>query len=137
MSESGLTPEDVCKAVAIPTFFEKRAEFWKMLCYLFTTHNSQPVWKQLPIETLMTIVEQLHVVIENTEDYSTIQSNQGLLYHVYFALLTKIKGGRSVAQFMGYEKHSVLVGFHHIYKQLYHLNVNMPLFGHMADDLDF
>lgn len=82
-------------------------------------------------------MEQLHMVIENTENYSTIESNQGLLYHVYFASLEKIKGGRSVAQFMGYEKYSVLTGFHYVYKQLYQLNVVLPLFGHMADDLDF
>jgi len=134
---SVLTPEHVCKAVAIPTFFEKHDEFWKMLCYLFTSHNGQKVWEQLPLDTVRTIMEQLHMVIESTESYSTISSNQGLLYHVFFALLRRVKGGRSVSQFMAYEKYSVLTGFHHVYKQLYHMNVVMPLFGHMADDLDF
>ena len=108
-----------------------------MLCYLFTSHNGQKVWEQLPLDTVRTIMEQLHMVIESTESYSTISSNQGLLYHVFFALLRRVKGGRSVSQFMAYEKYSVLTGFHHVYKQLYHMNVVMPLFGHMADDLDF
>ena len=130
------TPEDVCKAVAIPTFFENHDEFWKMSCYLFTNHNGQKVWSQLPTDTFRTIIEQLHVVMENTEQYSTIVSNQGLLYHLYFAALHKIKGPRSVAQFMAHEKPSVLSGFHYVYKQLFHLKVVMPLFCHMAEDFE-
>lgn len=128
------SPADVDTAVSNPTFFQNHAQFWEMLCYLFTKHGQEEVWKLVQVDTLRTIVEQLQVVMETTNDYSVIQSNKDLLYHVYIVSLQRIKGGRTVAEMMAYERHSVLYGFHYLYKQLFQLKINLPLFGHVPTE---
>ena len=132
-----ITPENVTIAVTNPTFHQNHTQFWQMLCYLFTDHEQQKVWRKISEETFRTIMEQLHVVMESTDQYSTIRSNQHLLYQVYMTGLISIKGGRSVAQFQAHERYSVLQSFHYLYKQLFALNVSMPLFCHVAEDLHF
>ena len=132
-----ITPALVSSAVANPTFHQNHTQFWQMLCYLFTDHEQQKVWRKIPVDTFRTIMEQLNVVMEATEHYSTIRSNKQLLYHVYMAGLVSIKGGRTVAQFQAHERYSVLQAFHYLYKQLFALKVAMPLFCHVAEDLHF
>ena len=127
------SPQDVDKAVSTPTFFQNQDQFWKMLCYLFTTHEEKYVWELIQVDTFRTIIEQLTVVMENCDQYSTIKSNKDLLYHVYVAALKRIRGGRTVSEFHAYEKFPVLAGFLYLYKQLFHLKMNMPLFAQIPD----
>tara|TARA_B110000046_G_C12715836_1_gene282520 strand:+ start:41 stop:481 length:441 start_codon:yes stop_codon:yes gene_type:complete len=134
MATLALTPRNVTLAITNPTFHQNHPQFWKMLCYLFTEHEQKKVWQHIDKDTFRTIMEQVHVVMENTDQYRLLRSNQQLLYHVYMAALTSIKASRSVAQFQGHERYSVLQAFHYLYKQLFAMNVVMPLFCHVAED---
>jgi hypothetical protein len=127
------TPQDVEKAVNSPTFYQNPKQFWQMMCYLLSKHEGEFVWKLIKVESFKLIMEQLQVVIENTAEYSTIQSNKNLLYHIYITALERIKGGRSVAEFMAYEDTTVLKAFHYLYKQLFQLKITLPLFGHLPE----
>ena len=132
---SSLTPSSVSAAVQVPTFYQNVSQFWKMLCYLFTDYQGQKVWKHLPVDTFRSIIEQLHVVIENTQNFDTIRSNKDLLYHVYFACLISVKQHQTVSEFHAWENPPVLKGFHHLYKILRQLNFDMPLFAHVKEGL--
>ena len=129
-----LTPNSVKQAIENPTFYQNKNQFWQMLCFLFTDYQGTSVYKHIDNVTFGRIIEQLHVVIENTEQYSTIQSNKNLLKHVYYAGLTQTKGMKSIAQWQATEKTTTLQAFHHLYKQLFQLKLNMPLFGHIGSD---
>lgn len=128
-----LTPEHVSKAVDRPNFYENHDEFWKMLNFLFTTYNGSSVWRQIHPDIFRKIIEQLHVVLESTENYSTIKNNQTLLYHIYLASLISTRGSQSVQQYMAYEKDTVLQGLYYLYKQLHALKMPMPLFCNISE----
>jgi len=129
-----LTPASVTAAVATPTFFQNHEQFWNMLRYLFTDHQGQKVWRQVSADTHRSIIEQLQVVIENTDNFDTIHSQKELLYHMYFAALMSIRRDQTVSQFHASEKTTVLTGFYHLYKLLRQLNV-MPLFATVQEGL--
>jgi hypothetical protein len=131
-----LTPISVTQALDTATFFQNQDQFWKMLCYIFTDYQGQKVWRQIPSDAHRSIIEQLQVVIENTDSFDTIHSNKNLLYHVYFAALISIKGKRTLTDFHAYEKPTVLIGFHHLYKLLLQLKMDMPLFAHIKEGLE-
>lgn len=130
-----LTPQSVVIAINNPTFHQNHQQFWKMLCYLFTDFQGGKVWQHIDPNTFKTIMEQLHVVMENTQQYSTIRSNKQLLYHVYMSALKRVKASKTVAQWQAHEKYSVLTAFHYLYKQLLALKFDMPLFSHVEEDL--
>lgn len=131
-----LTPASVTVAVAAPTFFQNHDQFWKMLSYLFTDYQGQRVWRQVSPDTHRTIIEQLQVVIENTDNFDTINSQKELLYQSYFAALMSTRRAQTVSQFHASEKTTVLTGFYHLYKLLRQLNVNMPLFASVQKGLE-
>ena len=83
---ASLTPNAVKLAVQSPTFHQNKNQFWKMLCFLFTDYQGTKVYQHIDHTTFCLIMEQLHVVIENTDEYSTIASNKNLLKQLYHCL---------------------------------------------------
>lgn len=130
-----LAPSAVTAAVQNPTFYQNVPQFWKMMCYLFSDYQGKKVWRHLPVDTFRSVIEQLHVVIENTENFGTIRSNKDLLYHVYFVSLISIKQNRTISEFHAWENPPVLKGIHHLYKLLRQLGFEMPLFAHVKEGL--
>ncbi len=131
-----LTPVSVSQAIQNPLFHENKNQFWKMLCYIFTDYNNMKVYHHLDSETFSMIIEQLHVVLENTAEYSTIASNQDLLKNVYYAGLTRTKGVKSLSQWQATEKTTTLQAFHYLYKQLFQLKMSLPNFGHVDNKFE-
>ena len=131
-----LTPASVTAAVGRATFFQNHEQFWSMLRYLFNDYQGQKVWRQVSPDTHRTIIEQLQVVIETTDNFETLNSQKELLYHIYFAALISTRSTRSVSHFHASEKTTVLTGFHHLYKLLLQLKVNMPLFAAVPEGLE-
>lgn len=125
-----LTPAAVTAAIQTPGFHQNQIQFWKMLCFLFQDYEGQKVWEHLPRDTIRSICEQLHAVMESVEDYSTIQSNRNLLYNVYFVILSKVRGPKTISRFHGDETPIFLNALHQLYKTLLQLKMPMPLFGH-------
>lgn len=130
-----MTPQNVTEAVSNPTFYQNRPQFWNMLNFLFSGYQGQKVWRYLSADTFRSIVEQTHVVMEAEDEYNHISDKRQLLYHVYFVGLVSIKAKRSVAEFQAYEKPSVLLAIHYLYKQLRSMKLKMPLFCHIPNDL--
>ena len=131
---ASLTPNAVKLAVQSPTFHQNKNQFWKMLCFLFTDYQGTKVYQHIDHTTFCLIMEQLHVVIENTDEYSTIASNKNLLKHVYYAGLTQTKGHRTITQWQATEKTTTLQAFHYLYKQLFQMKLVLPTFGKIGDD---
>ena len=131
---ASLTPNAVKLAVQNPTFHQNKNQFWKMLCFLFADYQDTKVYKHIDNITFSMIMEQLQVVIENTDEYSTIASNKNLLKHVYYAGLTQTKGANSIAQWQATEKTTTLQAFHYLYKQLFQMKLVLPTFGKIGDD---
>jgi hypothetical protein len=129
-----LTPNSVKQAIQDPTFHQNKSQFWKMLCFLFTDYQDKKVYNHIDNITFSMIMEQLHVVMENTEEYSTIASNKNLIKHVYYAGLTQTKGHNSLTRWQATEKTTTLQAFHYIYKQLFHMKLTLPTFGKVGDD---
>ena len=127
---TSLTPAAVTTAIQTPEFHQNQAEFWKMLCFLFQDYEGQKVWEHLPRDTLRAICEQLHMVMESVPEYSVIQINRNLLYNVYFVILSKVRGPKTISRFHGDETPAFLTALHHLYKALLQLRMPMPLFGH-------
>lgn len=125
-----LTPAAVTAAIQTPGFHQNQTQFWKMLCFLFQDYEGQKVWEHLPRDTLRIICEQLHAVMESVEEYSTIQSNRNLLYNVYFVILSKVRGPKTISRFHGDETPTFFTALHQLYKTLLQLKMPMPLFAH-------
>lgn len=101
-----------------------------MLCYLFQDYEGQKVWEHLPRDTIRNLCEQLHAVMESTEEYATLQTNRNVLYNIYFVILSKVRGPKTISRFHGDETPAFLTALHQLYKTLLQLQMPMPLFGH-------
>ena len=126
---TSLTPASVTAALQTPGFHQNQEQFWRMLRFLFQDHQEKKVWEHLPPDTVRNICEQLHMVMESVEEYSTLQINRNLLYNVYFVILSKVRGPKTVSRLHADESAVFLSALHHLYKTLLQLKMPMPLFG--------
>lgn len=128
---SALTPDAVTTAVQIPTFYQNQQQFLKMLMFLFQDYQGQKVWQYLPPDTVRKICEQLHMLMEATEEYAVIQNNRTLLYNVYCVIISKVRGLKTNSHFHRDETPTFMTALYQLYKTLLHLKMPMPLFGHL------
>lgn len=125
------TPTDVVHAMKNLNFCTQTDQFWEMACYLFTEYNGKVVWNMLPLETFRAMAIQLHAVIEAVDTIAELQSRVELIYRTYIVILTQLRGAATLQQTLYNESPQVLKALHHIYRLLFRLNYQLPLFGHV------
>lgn len=125
------TPLDVVTAMKNSTFCANHVQFWEMAQFLFSDYKSNQLWTELPRDTFRAMAIQLHTVIESVDTITELESRTELIYHTYIVILTKIRGPETLQQTMYIEDPQVLKALHNIYRLLFRIKTNLPLFGHV------
>jgi len=123
--------DNVKNALKLPNFYQNQDQFWKMLGFI---RQKQDI--QLSNCEYRQLSRQLNLAIENAQNYQIITLSGQNIYHIYFLILSKLRGGKTVQNWMANEEINTLKDLHCIYKLLYTIhNSQLPGFGNYAVDL--
>jgi len=122
---------NVKNALKLPNFYQNQDQFWNMLGFI---RQKQDI--QLSNCEYRQLSRQLNLAIENAPNYQIITLSGQNIYYIYFLILSKLRGGKTVQNWMVNEKNKTLKDLHCIYKILYTIhNSQLPGFGNYAVDL--
>ena len=124
-TQKKMTLDAVHDALKLQSFYQKQDQFWQMLGFIRQTTNL----KLSNIEHRQ-LARQLNLAIENAANFQTIQYSVENIYYIYFLVLGKLRGKKSVQNWMFEEKKETLTDLYKIYKLLFSLETpELPTFG--------
>jgi hypothetical protein len=111
-------------ALSLPNFYQNQEQFWQMLDFI----RKQDI--NLGNYEYHQLARQLDMAIENASNYKTIELSGENIYYAYFLLLSKLKGCKTMQNWMANEEKETLKHLHSIYKLLYsNCGYQLPGFG--------